>query len=119
MTIKTFKDLDIWQLGIQIAEETYHISKDITYDYSFRDQVRRSSVSISSNIAEGFDRDSMKDFARFLSIAKASAAELQTQIIIGSKIGYFTEDEVVKCEKEITLLMNKIGKLRKYLTRNP
>lgn len=118
MTIKSFKDLHIWQIGIKIAEETYHISKDINYDYSFRDQVRRSAVSISSNIAEGFDRDSRKDFSRFLSIAKASAAELQTQIIIGCKIGYFNEDEISKCEKDIILLMKQIGTLKKYLTRN-
>ena len=63
-------------------------------DFSFRDQIRRAATSISSNIAEGFDRGSNKDFARFLRIARGSCNEVRSLLHVGKRFGYFTEKEV-------------------------
>lgn len=81
--------------------------------YSLTDQMRRSAISIPSNIAEGQARDSEKDFIRFLKIAKASAAELETQLIISNMIGYIKEDELHSCEEQIHIVQRMIVKLVK------
>ncbi|MBU2554242.1 MAG: four helix bundle protein [Bacteroidetes bacterium] len=82
--ITKFEDLIIWQKGVEMAVLVYDLFKN-SKDFGFRDQVQRSSVSISSNIAEGYDRQSNNEFIRFLRIAKASCAELRTQLIIAQK----------------------------------
>ena len=69
-------------------------------DYGFKDQVTRSSLSIPSNIAEGMERATDKEKARFLDIAKASSGELRTQIIIGIEVGYIQEDIGEKWQNE-------------------
>jgi len=79
--------LDVWKLAVDISSEIYLQLSDLR-DYGFKDQLTRSSLSIPSNIAEGFERYSEKEKIRFLDIARGSIAEAQTQIIIGIRIGY-------------------------------
>ncbi len=77
---KTFEDLQMWQEAIALAEKIYQItsqSEDLSRDRSLVDQLRRASVSVSANISEGFERRSMKEYLRFLSIAKGSAGEVR------------------------------------------
>ena len=82
-----FEDLDVWQRAVKLSVNIYRIFK-ATKDYGFRDQITRSSLSIPSNIAEGFERESQKECLTFLSYAKGSCGELRTQIYIGMEIGY-------------------------------
>jgi len=85
MSLKTFEDLDVWKRGCRLAVDTYIATND-SKDFGLNSQMQRAAVSISSNIAEGSERDSDKEFARFLRYSKASCAELRTQLYIAQKI---------------------------------
>lgn len=92
--IEKFEDLSIWQEGVNLATEIYKLLKDCR-DYGLRDQLQRSAVSIPSNIAEGFDRQSNNEFIRFLKIAKGSCGELRTQLTISKNIELLPNDEIL------------------------
>jgi len=79
-----FEDLDVWKRAARISAEIYSTLSKLK-DYGFRDQITRSSLSIASNIAEGYERETAKDRAKFLTYAKGSTGELRTQIYIGQK----------------------------------
>jgi len=82
-----FEDLAVWKRSTRLSIEIYRHLRELK-DFGFKDQVTRSGLSVPSNIAEGFDRESNKECATFLSYAKGSCAELRTQIFIGMEIGY-------------------------------
>ncbi len=86
---RSFEELEVWKRGCKLAVELYLSLKD-SREFGLRDQMNRAAVSIPSNIAEGAERDSVKEFIHFLHIAKGSAAELRTQIYIAEKIGILT-----------------------------
>ena len=87
-----FEDIDIWKRSARLSVELYkHFAK--TSDYGFKDQITRSGLSIPSNIAEGSERESQKDFIRFLQYAKGSCGELRTQIYIGIDIKYIPQEK--------------------------
>ncbi len=90
--ITRFEDLYVWQEGIKIAVEVYELLKTCR-DFGLRDQMQRSAVSISSNIAEGFERRSNKSFIHFLNIANGSTGELRTQLYIAKRIGLISNEE--------------------------
>jgi four helix bundle protein len=83
-----FRNLNVWQLSIELVEQIYTLTAKFPYEEKFglTSQIRRSSISIPSNIAEGSSRKSRKEFAHFLSIAIGSSFELETQLLIASKI---------------------------------
>ena len=83
-TVKKFEDLEIWQKARGVIREIYSISSvgEFSKDYGLKDQIRRSSVSIISNISEGFERDGNKEFLQFLSLAKGSCGELRAQLYV-------------------------------------
>ena len=116
--IKSFKDLLIWQKGIQLVEDIYNVSKMFPKEeiYGLQSQLRRSAVSIPSNIAEGFARFHNKEYRQFLYIALGSCAELTTQIIIASRLGYIKERKtnalLSEIEKISKMTMSLIKKLR-------
>ncbi|MCA9064656.1 MAG: four helix bundle protein [Planctomycetaceae bacterium] len=83
----SFEDLDVWKRAARLSATLYQKTRELR-DYGFRDQLTRSGLSIPSNIAEGFERDSNAEIARFLTIAKGSAGELRTQILIGIEAGF-------------------------------
>jgi four helix bundle protein len=87
---KGFRELRIWQKSKDLAVEIYKITNNNKFqkDFGLRDQIRRSAVSIASNIAEGDERDTNKEAVRFFHIAKGSLAELSTQLQIASEIDY-------------------------------
>ena len=95
MRAKDYKDFIVWQKAIDLSVEVYRLVKLLpkAETYALSDQMRRAVVSIPSNIAEGKGRNSAKEFVNFLSIARGSQKELETQLYICIKIGYFTEDE--------------------------
>lgn len=118
MSIKSFKDLKIWKEAIEIAKYVYKIislSSKFKYDFALKDQALRSSVSIASNIAEGFERNTNNEFKRYLLIAKGSAGELYTQLHLAREIGYITDIEFNQIGNRITILNQEIGSLIKYL----
>ncbi len=82
-----FEDMEIWKRSARLSAELYKSFADCK-DFGFRDQITRSGLSVPSNIAEGSERGSKKDFIRFLQYAKGSCGELRTQIYIGIDIGY-------------------------------
>jgi len=106
--IKSFKDLKIWQKGIHLVEEVYTISRSFPKEemYGLKSQLRRSAVSIPSNIAEGFARLHNREYRNFLYISLGSCAELTTQIIIASRLKYV---EKIKADT----LLNEIEEISK------
>ena len=86
-TIKRFEDIMAWQKAQDLAVDIYKQFADLK-DYAFKDQIQRAAVSISNNIAEGFDRNTNKEFARFLYIAKASAAEVKSMLYLAERLDY-------------------------------
>lgn len=107
--IERFEDIVAWQRARHLTTEVYKISNQGQFakDFGLRDQIRRSAISIPSNIAEGFERNGRKEFIQFLSIAKASAGELRTQLYLASDLGYITEHEF----KEVFALTEETSKL--------
>ena len=82
-----FEDLDVWKRVSRLSVDIYKNQAGLN-DYGFRDQLTRASLSTPSNIVEGFERESVKEFLKFLSYIKGSCAEVRTQIYIGIEIGY-------------------------------
>ncbi len=114
--IERFEDLEVWQEGMRLTIEIHNLLKNCR-DCSLRDQIHRSSVSIPSNIAEGFERQTNKEFIYFLYISKGSSGELRTQLyiameltIIGKEIGVQLVD---RCEKISSMLYNLIQRRRR------
>lgn len=116
MGYNTFEELPVWQEAYKLALKIYKLTKD-TKDYALRDQMRRSAISISSNIAEGFERSSSKEFVQFLFIAKGSTGELRSQIRLANGIGYINKKTfdviVTKCESISRQIMGFISDIRK------
>jgi four helix bundle protein len=107
------KTLDVWTRSRKLAVSVYSILSNCR-DYGFKDQITRASISIPSNIAEGFERNSKKDFSNFLRIARGSCAELRTQLYIGQDIGLIEketaerlQDEALQISKMLQGLINR------------
>lgn len=92
--IKSYRDLKVWEAAISLAEDVYHISSAFpkSETYGLTQQLRRASVSIPSNIAEGHARTSSKEFLHFISIAFGSLAEVETQLILAMRLGYLKQE---------------------------
>ena len=90
MSYFSFENLEVWKRSCDLAVKIYK-ELDGCKDFGLKDQMTRSSVSIPSNIAEGAERDSTKEFIRFLHIAKGSAAELRTQIYLAYRVSLLSE----------------------------
>ena len=100
--MKTFRDLFIWQKAMVLVTNTYQLTQNFPKEevFGLTSQIRRSAISIPSNIAEGFGRDGNKEFYRFINIAIGSLFEFQTQIEIAKNINYITEEEFKKIFEE-------------------
>lgn len=115
--IEKFEDLVIWQDGVTIAVDIYALFKN-SKDFGFRDQIQRSSVSIPSNIAEGYDRQTNNEFIRFLRIAKASCAELRTQLIIAQHVNMVGDiNETIEKSKSLSAMIQKMISYRDGLRK--
>jgi len=116
--IRSFKDLKIWQKGIEIVKDVYLLTEDFPKEetYGLTIQMKRAAVSVPSNIAEGFKRYHSKEYSQFLHIALGSAAELETQLVIAKELGFIKNkplDEIFEkldhLSKMISSLLNKLG----------
>mgnify|MGYP000673608909 CR=1 FL=1 len=90
-----FEDIEAWQKARELTKAIYTLSNDGQFarDFGLRDQIRRASVSVMSNIAEGFDRGGIREFIQFLFIAKGSAAEVQAQLYVALDAGYIKQEQ--------------------------
>lgn len=108
MAIKTFHDLIVWQRGRDLTLNVYRTFKNCK-DFSFKDQIQRASLSIPNNVAEGYARRSDKAFKNFLYIAKGSAAEVESMILIAHSLGYVSihdQKKLTEQTQEVTKLLS-------------
>ena len=93
-TFQKFEDIEAWQRARKLTREIYTVSNENPFskDFGLRDQIRKASVSVMSNIAEGFERGGTKEFIQFLSIAKGSSGELRSQLYVALDQGYLKEE---------------------------
>jgi len=108
MKINMFEDIISWQKSQSLALEIYTQFKELR-DFSFKDQICRAAVSISNNIAEGFDRYSDKEFARFLYISTASCSEVRSMLYLAENLNYLTKDKAQELRADC-LEISKINK---------
>ena len=114
--MNTHRDLVVWQKSVDFVTKIYMITDSYpkTEIYGLTSQLRRAAVSIPSNIAEGSARDSDKELVRFLYISRASAAEVETQLLISENLGYLEStnnklnEELLDILKMLSALINKI-----------
>lgn len=113
--MKNHKELVVWQKSMLLVEEVYRLAKKLPKEetYALSDQMRRAVVSIPSNIAEGNGRESEKEFARFLTIAQGSNAELETQLLICRRLGYVSSEEL----RSACSLQEEISKMLRTLIK--
>jgi len=112
---QSFESLDVWKRSSRLAVSVYRVLKNCR-DYGLKDQMTRAAVSIPSNIAEGYDRGTNKEFIRYLNIAKGSAAELRTQLYIAKEIGEIAPEamtELVEETKGIGAMLNRLEQARR------
>ena len=111
-----FEELKVWQKAVDLAVKTYEITKKDPFnkDWGLIDQMRRSSVSISSNIAEGDQLDSDKSSIRHFKIAKGSSAELYTQSIISNRIDYLEKQDFQYLKNECQEILGMLTNLIKH-----
>jgi len=109
-----FEDLIAWQKARQLTAEIYRVSArgEFAKDFGLRDQTRRFAVSVMSNIAEGFDRGSRGEFHQFLVIAKASCAEVRSQLYVAQDVGYINSQTFDALNNNTDELSRIIGGLR-------
>jgi four helix bundle protein len=115
--IKNFQDLRIWQMGIEVVKDVYILTKKFPKEelYGLTSQMRRSAVSIPSNIAEGFRRYHNKEYRQFLYIAMGSCAELETQIIITHELDYLDDTNKIEIIEKLKYICRMINQLIKKL----
>ncbi len=113
--IEKFEDLLVWQEAMNLTEEIYKQLANCK-DYGFRDQIQRASVSVPSNIAEGFDRQSNKEFIQYLYIAKGSVSEVRTQLHLAKRLNFLNEikaEEIIERTRKISAMLHNLIQTRK------
>ncbi len=115
--VERFEDLVAWQKARKLTAEIYRLSSmgAFSRDFGLRDQIRRASVSVMSNIAEGFDRYSRPEFKQFLSIARGSCAEVRAQLYVAQDAGYLDGDTVARLQGDASEVSRIIGGLHASL----
>lgn len=93
--IRNYRDLRVWQAAMELAEQIYHLTRGFPREelYVLTSQMRRAAVSVPSNIAEGYGRSGRKQYLSFLAIAQGSIKELETQVMLASRVGCCSADD--------------------------
>lgn len=115
--IERFEDLEVWKVSMELCSEIYRVTNTELFskDFGLKDQIRRCSVSIPSNIAEGYERDSKNQFVYFLKIAKGSCGELRTQLKIAKDLNYLNEEEYLKINDKCISVSKQLSGFGTYL----
>ena len=108
-----FRELRVWQSGIDLAEKIYLIARKSPFcrDFGLCNQIQRAAVSIASNIAEGDERGTNKESIHYFNISKGSTAEVITQLRIANRIGYITQEELLELEDRAEKVRASLKKL--------
>lgn len=116
MVINRFEDIEAWKEARELVKEVYTVFSGCR-DYGFKDQVQRAAISIMSNIAEGFDRGTNKEFNQFLTIARASAAEVKSLCYAAKDVNYLTDAEFNSLHHEVAKISGLINGFMQYLRK--
>jgi len=113
MALKTYRDLEIWQTGIDLVEQIYDLTREFASEEKFglTSQMRRAAVSVPSNIAEGYGRTHRAEYIQHLSIAKGSLVEIETQLIIAVRLRFVTKEQA----NPLWETMQQIGRMHTKL----
>lgn len=117
MKITKFEDLRIWKSALKIIRDVYDITSmpKFSRDFSLRDQLRRSAISMSSNIVEGFEKNNNNEFIRYLKISKGSIGETRNHIYIAFTVDYIDKNQFEKLNVQLQDLANQVGSFIHYL----
>jgi four helix bundle protein len=117
--ILSYRDLEVWKNGVKLAKDIYRLTETFPNHelYALTSQLRRASVSVSSNIAEGFVRNSTKDFVRFLYISLGSLAEIETQLEIAKQLNYTENSKTEALENFIEIQTKQLRSFINALKR--
>lgn len=116
----SFEEIIAWQKARELNIEIYKATNgdEFSKDYGLRDQIRRSIISVSSNIAEGFERETSSEFKRFLYISKASVGELRSQLYLSFDLNYISKDKFEELYQSATDISKMLSGLIKYLNQS-
>lgn len=120
MAFNSYQDIDSWKKARVLTRDIYGVTNkgSLKQDFGLRDQMRRSAISVMSNIAEGFGRGGNKEFIQFLSYARGSVLELEAQVVIAYDIGYISETQFTDLSEECRAIKSLITGLISYLQRS-
>jgi four helix bundle protein len=120
MAVKNFEDLNVWKQARQLTQQVYRLTKSEKFikDFGLRDQIQRATVSIMSNIAEGFERGGNQEFVQFLYVSKASCGEVRSQLYVALDQGYVTDNDSEKLLQSFRRLSGMISNLITYLRQS-
>jgi len=118
MKFQRFEDIEAWQKARMLTQKIYTVSKHAGFnrDFGLRDQIRKASVSIMANIAEGFERGGTREFVQFLSVAKASAGEVRSHLCVALDQSYINQDEFEELTNGAIEIGRMISSLMNYLS---
>lgn len=114
MKVQKFEELNVWVKSQDLAVDIYRDFKHLK-DFGFNDQIKRAAISVSNNIAEGFDRSSAADFSRFLYIAMASCSEVRSMLYLAERLEYIPQELRIKLCAQSDEIAKMITGLIKYL----
>lgn len=117
---KAFEEIEAWKKARELTREIYGVTDTGSFarDFGLRDQIRRASVSIMSNIAEGFEKGGTKEFIQFLSMAKGSAGEARSQLFVALDQKYITQEECDRLISRVLEISRTINGLMTYLKKS-
>ena len=119
MTIKRFEEVEAWQKARILTTAVYTMCSEgkASKDFGFRDQIQRASVSVMSNIAEGFERNNNKEFVRFLLYSKGSCGEIRNLLIIANDLKYIQDQQFNELSELAVIVSSQIANFIKYLKK--
>lgn len=119
--IRKFEDIEAWKMARRMSARIYSLSNEgeFSRDYSFRDQIRRASVSIIANIAEGFESQTQALFITYLGRSKASAGEVRSQLYLAFDLGYLNNDDFILILNDVKQISRSLYKFIVYLRSLP
>jgi four helix bundle protein len=118
MKIERFEDIEAWKEARELVKEIYEAFTHIK-DYGFKDQIQRAVISIMSNIAEGFDRGTNREFIQFLIISRGSVSEVKSLCYAALDLGYLDKDVFDKIQERCLKLTNLLNGFIRYLKQSP
>jgi four helix bundle protein len=120
-TITRFEEIEAWQTARELTKLIYALTEEgkFSRDFGLKDQIRRASVSIMSNISEGFESQTQAQFIRYLGIAKASAGEVRCQLYVAHDLGYTNEEQFLKLFAVAEKTSRQIARFISYLETHP